>query len=323
MMTHVFVVNTTTFKYHLEYQFVGTGCKDSAIDLNNCPQNLHYKTESNLFSMFADFARVKVGDLVIFYLQQEGNNDGKFYGVFKITSLVSLDNNDGQQFLRGELKKSLTFRCLIEPFEVYPYGVTEWEALDEIQYIHLPNQMLWSLIYRKLKGNRGNTMITMFESERLIGLIRAKNQGRFLIGQNFSFDSNSQIIIPCEMSYPYIGRRESINILPRLIQKYRQGNQFEAHLQAYILQNFTDFCKQIRILDGTQNHVPLHIFNPNGMCGLSIQPMIICRQIDKKSKYYQDFEQECVMFNQNNHILPISYVEFNIDNDSISFERIL
>lgn len=85
-----------------------------------------------------------------------------------------LDNNDDKQFLKDELKKSLTFRCFIEPCEVYAEGVTEWEALDEIKDIISPNQMLWSLIYRKLKGNRGNTMITMYESDRLINLIRKK-----------------------------------------------------------------------------------------------------------------------------------------------------
>ena len=53
--------------------------------------------------------------------------------------------------------------------------MTEWEALDEIKNIQSPNQMLWSLIYRKLKGNRGNTMITIYESERLCQLIRDKN----------------------------------------------------------------------------------------------------------------------------------------------------
>ena len=69
----------------------------------------------------------------------------------------------------------MTFRTLIEPAKVYAEGVTEWEALDEIKNIQSPNQMLWSLIYRKLKGNRGNTMITIYEAERLCQLIRDKN----------------------------------------------------------------------------------------------------------------------------------------------------
>ena len=30
--THVFIVDTNTFKYHLEYLFAGTGAKDNFID---------------------------------------------------------------------------------------------------------------------------------------------------------------------------------------------------------------------------------------------------------------------------------------------------
>ncbi|WP_261798294.1 hypothetical protein [Campylobacter volucris] len=178
MTTHVFIVDVNTFKYHLEYQFVGTGSKEYYVDFNNRNYtSLHSASENSILSLIADFARVQIGDFVIFYLQQNYCNDiyeGKFYGVFKVSSLVFLDNNDNKQFLKEELKKSLTFRCFIEPCEVYAEGVTEWEALDEIKNIISPNQMLWSLIYRKLKGNRGNTMITLYEGDRLINLIRKK-----------------------------------------------------------------------------------------------------------------------------------------------------
>lgn len=242
MTTHVFIVDATTFKYHLEYKFVGTGMKDIAVDFNNNSNTIHKaQTENTILGMIADFSRVQIGDLVIFYLQQNfqhGIYEGKFYGVFKINSLVFLDNNDEQQFLKNELQKSLTFRCLIEPYSVYAQGVTEWEALDEIKNIHSPNQMLWSLIYRKLKGNRGNTMITLYESERLIKLIRDKNLKQNLNGQNFSFDLLTQKIVAIQTSQVYNGRQENIDILPRLIQKHNKKNQFEAHLQTYILQNF-------------------------------------------------------------------------------------
>lgn len=282
MTTHVFIVDATTFKYHLEYQFVGTGRGDDSVDFNGSPNTKHLpQTESILVEMIADFARVQVGDLVIFYLQQnsqQGIYEGKFYGVFKIKSLVFLDDNDGQQYLKNELQKSLTFRCLIEPLEVYSCGVTEWEALDEIQYIYSPNQMLWSLIYRKLKGNRGNTMITMFESDRLIELIRAKNQGQQLIGQNFTFNANFQIIALCQCQYNYVGRRQTIDILPRLIQKYHNGNQFEAHLQAYILQNFRDFGSQIGILNSSQNE-HLEWLGNEVSCGVGMQKIDIMASI--------------------------------------------
>lgn len=244
--THVFIVDSNTFKYHLEYMFVGTGNKDRVIDFNNSSTTTLYsgrksRGEDILLSMIADSQRVRKGDFVIFYLQQnfqKGITEGKFYGIFKVKEAPSfLDNNDNNQFLKQELNKSLTFRTLIEPYQVYPKGVTEWEALDEIKNIQSPNQMLWSLIYRKLKGNRGNTMITIYESDRLKNLIRSKNQRKILNSNNFSFNEINQEIETLNHANNYSGRQEKINIFPRLVNKYCNGKQFETHLQAYILQN--------------------------------------------------------------------------------------
>ncbi len=242
MTTHVFIVDTTTFKYHLEYLFAGTGAKDNIIDFNNNSNTtLNHTTENNLVGMIADSQRIRKGDFIIFYLQQNYSEkvwEGKFYGIFKAKEDLSfLDNNDSGQFLKNELKKSLTFRTLLEPFEVYAKGVTEWEALDEIKHIQSPNQMLWSLIYRKLKGNRGNTMITIYESERLFKLLRDKNNRQALSGQKFSFDVQTQEIKQNNTLHNYTGRKENINILLRLIKKYRDNKAFETHLQAYIVQN--------------------------------------------------------------------------------------
>jgi len=240
--THVFIVDTTTFKYHLEYQFAGTGAKDARIDFNAKPDSaLSSMAENNLVSMMSDSQRVREGDYVIFYLQQnkaEGVYEGKFYGIFKVKQAPSfLDNNDNSQYLKYQLKKSLTYRTLIEPYEVYPEGVTEWEALDEIKHIQSPYQMLWSLIYRKLKGNRGNTMITIYESERLFKLLRDKNNRQSLRGTNFTLDKQKQIIQTTSEHHNYSGRQEVIDIFPRLKRKYTEGLAFESHLQTYIVQN--------------------------------------------------------------------------------------
>jgi len=305
--THVFIVDTNTFKYHLEYLFAGTGAKDSSVDFNtSCETSLKHSAENNLIGMMADLGRIRIGDYIIFYLQQEKDEevyDGKFYGIFKVKTEPFLDNlvhltqplnlsstynigypknepkfkmkngiasittaltikeennllkkfASGQdkekikqfietfykdnQFLLQNLEKSLTFRILIEPFNVYAKGVTEWDALDEIKHIQSPNQMLWSLIYRKLKGNRGNTMITIYESERLFKLLRDKNRRQVLSGKHFTFDIQSQEIKVDNTVHNYTGRKEKINILPRLIKKYKDNKAFETHLQAYIVQN--------------------------------------------------------------------------------------
>jgi hypothetical protein len=306
--THVFIVDTNTFKYHLENLFAGTGAKDINVDFNNVDNtSLRHNVEKTLVSMIADLERIRIGDYIIFYLQQERAEevyDGKFYGIFKVSDKPFLDNLNyltnktlklsnsydfefpksdrkfkiknnvvsmttaltkkeeinllkkfiseqdknkikqfeetfyrNNQFLLRSLEKSLTFRTLIEPFEVYAKGVTEWEALDEIKHIQSPNQMLWSLIYRKLKGNRGNTMITIYESERLFKLLRDKNSRQVLSTNNFTFDIETQEIRADSIAHNYTGRKEKINILPRLIKKHNDKEVFETHLQAYIVQN--------------------------------------------------------------------------------------
>jgi len=245
MNTHVFIVDPITFKVHLEYLFAGTGAKEHFIDFNNKKDTkLYHSIENMLVSMIADADRVRRGDFVIFYLQQDYQKkifEGKFYGIFKVKEDHSfLDNNDKKQYLIDKLEKSLTFRTIIEPYKVYPEGVTEWEALDEIKNIQSPHQMLWSLIYRKLKGNRGDTMITVYESEKLFQLIRNKNKRKELECEDklLSFDQEKQEIICLgEKRNSYNGRKEKISILPRLKEKMDKGKSFEPHLQAYILEN--------------------------------------------------------------------------------------
>ena len=242
--THVFVVDETTFKYHLEYMFAGTGSKDATIDFNGkVKSKLHYSQENSLVAMMADGMRIRKGDYVIFYLQASRKHEGKFYGVFEtIDNGIFLDNNDKKQYLRKELEKSLTFRTLIRPIEncVYAQGVTEWEALDDISNISTPSGMIWSLIYRKLKGNRGNTMITLYECSHLTDLIaKVNNRNHLVIKKNhgLTYNEESRCIEVTDKINTYRGRKESINILPRLINKFNRNQAYEVFLQMYITQN--------------------------------------------------------------------------------------
>lgn len=241
MTTHVFIVNETTFKCHLKYMFAGTGAKDKDVDFNNSQSsilypNKRYATEAGLVSMMADCSRVRNGDLVVFYLQAEGRQEGRFYGVFQVSGEAFLERQGDNQYLYNELKKNLTFRIKLSPYQVYPKGVTEWKALDEIRQVTSPCQMLWSLIYRKLKGNRGNTMITIYESERLIDLIRRENNHIVLpLSGNYNYECG--LITVSTDRCNYSGPVTPFNILPRLIRKHLDGKAYEAHLQMYIVQN--------------------------------------------------------------------------------------
>lgn len=387
MTTHIFIVGAITFKIHLEYLFSGTGAKENVIDFNDCPNSsLNSAAERILIGMIADGGRIRRGDQIIFYLQQDYKKEifeGKFFGIFKAKmNGCFLDNNDKQQYLKGELEKSLTFRTLIEPYKVYEEGVTEWEALDEIKNINSPTQMLWSLIYRKLKGNRGNTMITIYEAERLTQLLRNKNNRVELDcnDKNISFDSETQRII-CLDKRPnsYRGQEEEINILPRLIAKYREGKAFEVHVQSYITKNLgmrinrelddtlLDGAKiewlgnevscgvgmqKIDILSSvTQNEQRILIaielkaiaadtsniiqitryidwieqyYIPNHQS--DIQPVLLAQRIaDKQSVNYQRLIDSFSKFNiaNNDRCMKLKYIEFNLDDDKLSFETVL
>lgn len=340
MTTHVFIVDAITFKYHLEYMFAGTGMGEIVIDFNNnLATGLHAQTENTILGMIADFSRVQIGDLIIFYLQQNfrfGIREGKFFGLFKVKSKFFFDDKDEWQYLRQELGKSLTFRCLIEPEKVYSKGVTEWEALDEIKTIQSPNQMLWSLIYRKLKGNRGNTMITIYESERLISLIRDKNSKQDIRGDSFSFDLESQEIVPISTSYIYEGRQEPFNVLPRLIQKYLNGNQFEAHLQTYILQYMYE-TKLFGILENQPiewvgNEVSCGVgmqridimlslaTNPRKIIPIELKSTCVYVEILKQIQRYIDWLEQYYVPNRPSDIQPMIICRETTNKDSICYQ---
>ena len=74
----------------------------------------------------------------------------------------------------------------------------------------------------------------------MIQLIRNKNNRTELNCQNklLSFDATTQkIVCVNEQRRIYVGRKEEINLLPRLVAKFRANKSFEAHLQAYIVRN--------------------------------------------------------------------------------------
>lgn len=338
MTTHVFIVDDNTFKYHLEYMFAGTGASpkgkdkiERVIDFNNSPETSLYAgnrsaTEKNLVSMMADGCRVRKDDLIIFYLQEKtGKREGKFFGVFQaVDDGVFLDNFDKNQFLYKELGRSLTFRLKIKPYQVYENGVTEWEALDEIKNIHSPYQMLWSLIYRKLKGNRGNTMIMTYESKRLISLIRQKNHGQKLEFSDYSFDGEK--IVKGENHKNYNGRKEKINILPRLVEKFNKRQAFEVHLQMYITQNIgLGVNKSLdETLDAKEN---LEWIGNEVSCGVGMQriDVMLSKIINANQKIVIPIELKAVSPSLDNTRQLARYVEWlkqyyipNVDESSES-----
>ena len=239
MNTHVFIVNEQTFKYHLEYMFAGTGAGDKKTPFLYNP-NVRYNAaaERNLVGMIADISRIQIGDNIIFYLQAANGTQGQFFGVFKAKSKAFFDENDTDNYLKAEMGKGLSYRILIEPsdFGVYQKGVTEHEYLDSLEGKNHPFELCWSLIYRKLKGNRGCTMITDYEFNDLLSKLQNKSN-RLVFAKNYTYDFSANVISESNDNTTYGGKQNSISVTNRLLYKANRNNAFETHLQAFILQN--------------------------------------------------------------------------------------
>lgn len=239
MTTHVFVVNENTLKFHLEYLFAGTGAKDKQSPFL-ASSNIDYNatTERMLTGMIADISRIRIGDKVVFYLQATKDNPGMFFGMFKAVSNPFFNENDNNNYLKNLLNKGLSFRVLIEPDEVYAKGITEHEYLDSLKNKEHAYDLCWSLIYRKLKGNRGCTMIMDYEYDDLLLKLKEKNNNQIINSRYLTFDRINHEIVSGTNTNTYQGIQQSLDIKNRLVYKYNNNKAFETHLQAFICQNF-------------------------------------------------------------------------------------
>lgn len=295
-MTHVFIVNEQTMKIHLEYLFAGTGSSKDApflldaeyVNSRKKEEGVTSAAERNLAAMIADVSRIRVGDKIIFYLQAHNDKPGMFFGVFEAASEAFYQPNSND-YLTEELGKSLNFRVLIRPHKVYPKGISEHEALDSLVCVQHPSDMCWSLIYRKLKGNRGCTMITDNESRRLEILLSSKNSNKYLESNFFSFENNE--IIASDVKKIYTGQRNELDILPRLLYKDRKNNKCESHLQAYIVQNIDKEPLKSILLEDIDD---LWIGNEVA-CGVGMQRIdVATMQITEESVIINVIELKCV-----------------------------
>ncbi len=232
-MTHIFVVNEKTFKIHLEYMFAGTGYSTYEPDfIDTSKESISDSIEKTFVGMIADISRVRENDLVAFYV----TGCKKIFGFFKIAGEPYFESKS-RNYLGGkeELDRYLPFRVKIKPHIVFSEGITEHQALDDIYNVEHPYEMCWSLIYRKLTGMRGCSFVTDYESSRLNLLISLENKNKPLVSNSYSYDSINKRIIAIQDSYTYDrASKTSLDITHRLLNV---SNSFEAHLQAYVMQN--------------------------------------------------------------------------------------
>jgi hypothetical protein len=225
MKTHVFIVNDSTFPYHLKYLFAGTGAKNKDEDI----------------SLLSDIKRVRAGDFVIFYIEATTKVKGGFYGIFKVANHLPLVfHTPGQNGFQPNLGKKLIYRTLIEPYEVYSEGLPEWEALDKLPIY--ATEIQWSLIYRKLKGKRGCTPLLPWEAKKLMDMIRNTNVGVPIANTQFTggfdWDIINRKIIKTQkrQSYPY-PRNFNFNVLSEICKLQKKKRAYESCLQLYFTEN--------------------------------------------------------------------------------------
>jgi hypothetical protein len=214
MNYHLFVVDEVSLKYHLEYMFVGTGKSSTQFDID----------------LWKDIVRLKPGDKIVFYVQKLK----KFYGFFEVGSYPFFDNThylqpNSMPFL-GDNQIKLQYRALIRPYQVFQYGIDEFQLVDILP--QSSRDILWSVLYRKLKGERGCSPIFPHEFNIILQRIADINNNIYLNSNSFTF-SNKQII-PTNQSFIYEGNRMNPNIKEKILN----GNYKESHLHALLIEFF-------------------------------------------------------------------------------------
>lgn len=292
----MFIVNEDTFPIHLNYLFAGTGAGE--------------KEEHS--GLLADIKRVRLEDRVIFYLEGVG-----FFGFFKVADKDPIVFKEDSNYLEEELKKKLIYRVRLEPSKVYSKGVSERKALDLIPESGKARDILWSLVYRKLKGKRGCTPLLPQEEKRLIELIKSKNDGETLEAsdKNFTWEENeNKIGLASEEEFEYEGpQKECGNPIKNIKDKTKAS---EHYLQAYFTENIGEIPK-LNPICGKKEEI--RWFGNEISCGTGMQKMDLdtllenekFRVIELKASHLTRGTSEQIVENQLPHY--IDWIESRIE----------
>jgi len=214
MNYHLFIVDEISLKYHLEYMFVGTGKSNTNFDIE----------------LWKDIARLKPNDKIVFYVQSLK----KFYGFFEVTSNPFFDSNYYLQptpmpYL-GDNQIKLQYRALIRSFNVFKNGIDEFDLVDILP--QSSKDVLWSVLYRKLKGARGCSPLFENEFNIIFQKIAILNSNRLLNSNSFTFSSSQ--IISTNQNFVYAGTTTAPNIKQNILS----GNYRESHIHALLIEFF-------------------------------------------------------------------------------------
>lgn len=249
MTSHVFIVDDSTLKVHLEYLFAGIGAKDDSFDLIQDPQAVS-RNARRMAGMASDISRVANGDSVFFYLQQSQFSPGRFYGEFVAVG-IPYGVTKGKMVAGVKLSKNLPLRVAIAPKTVFPRGVKEDDFLDRLSdprsgaLLNL-HAVPWTLIYRKLLGNRGCVAIRDQEADLLRRHLEAISDNTPLESGSFSLNSENserQLSLvsansPKQPTGDDLDDRLEINLRSLYDLAKKNGNQRELFLQWLLIKGF-------------------------------------------------------------------------------------
>ncbi|MCI7533683.1 MAG: hypothetical protein MSA36_01610 [Treponema porcinum] len=134
MTTHVFIVDDTTFKYHLEYMFAGTGSGEKEIDFNNTSDTKLYAGnkhagEDSLVGMMADGCRVR----------KNGNCENTMLTIYEAERLIYLIREKNSNPISNDLRQNfLAFntRKGILPLKYIEYEIVNNDIVfKEVEYL--------------------------------------------------------------------------------------------------------------------------------------------------------------------------------------------
>lgn len=329
MNYHLFIVDEISFKYHLEYGFVGTGSANTSFNIK----------------LWTDIIRLKENDKIIFYVQ----NNKKFYGFFKVTSTPFFDSNHYLQpnimpYLGGKNNIRLQYRALMNADNVFSEGIEEFELIDILP--EKSSDVLWSILYRKLKGSRGCSPVFKIEYDIIFKKISEKNNNKKLVGCNFSYN-NGRIKITKNNS-TYQERQISYDIKSDILKNV----YFEHHLHSLLLDKLPNLIfnspewvgNEVYSGSGMQSIDILSIDNNNifniievkkdeipkniteqvrkyiqwlknrfqNFISTNFQPILFGKKITGSTKQNSRLN-EFTTFNNLNISLPIKYFEYEVD----------
>tara|TARA_B100001146_G_C16182213_1_gene435137 strand:+ start:999 stop:2108 length:1110 start_codon:yes stop_codon:yes gene_type:complete len=236
---HLFIVGEQTLPVHLEYNFVGV-TKPNDFDWNNV--TVHPSAENSQAGMYADICRVHAGDEILLYLEKPSSDKaregGRFIGIFEAVSPRLFYEPNGR-YLNEQLGKPLIYRLEIQPKIIYPTGVSEWQAMDEMTDFKSVHDIPWTIIYRKMTGSRGCTPLLPHEGAIFKKILDLRNHGQKINNSPLQYNFTT---LNLEYSHnpntPYTGVINNFqNIQPRLLHLMNHTNRkWESHLQAYLMQ---------------------------------------------------------------------------------------